>query len=296
MNLRSFQAFVEVVRQGGFSAAAKTINATQSTVSKAVRQLEDELGLVLLDREISPSRLTTAGEIVFRRAVAMLAEKDDMLAELGELRGLKRGLLKLGLPPIGSSVLFAPVFAAYTKLYHDIDIQLVEHGSRRLEELLLAGDVELAASLLPVEDSFEWQDVRCEPVVALLPTNHALAHGDGVSLQDIASLPFILFESGFALNHIILDACRSHGFSPNVAVRSSQIDFIVELVAAGMGIGFLPKMIAEQRHHPGVRIHGIKGADVNWHLALIWRKGAFLSHAARAWLELSKAGTGTASS
>ncbi|MCO7725386.1 LysR family transcriptional regulator [Brucella intermedia] len=295
MNLRSFQAFVEVVRQGGFSAAAKTINATQSTVSKAVRQLEDELGLTLLDREISPSRLTAAGEIVFRRALAMLAEKDDMLAELDELRGFKRGLLKLGLPPIGSSVLFAPVFAAYTKLYQ-IDIQLVEHGSKRLEELLLAGDVELAASLLPVADSFEWQDVRCEPVVALLPASHAVAQGDGVSLQDIAGLPFILFESGFALNHIILDACRSHGFSPNVAVRSSQIDFIVELVAAGMGIGFLPKMIAEQRQHPGVRIHKIKGADVSWHLALIWRKGAFLSHAARAWLELSKAGTGTASS
>ncbi|WP_266036221.1 helix-turn-helix domain-containing protein, partial [Brucella intermedia] len=68
MNLRSFQAFVEVVRQGGFSAAAKAINATQSTVSKAVRQLEDELGLILLDREVSPSRLTAAGEIVFRRA------------------------------------------------------------------------------------------------------------------------------------------------------------------------------------------------------------------------------------
>lgn len=296
MNLRSFQAFVEVVRQGGFSAAAKTVNATQSTVSKAVRQLEDELGLTLLDREISPSRLTAAGEIVFRRALAMLAEKDDMLAELDELRGFKRGLLKLGLPPIGSSVLFAPVFAAYTKLYPQIDIQLVEHGSKRLEELLLAGDVELAASLLPVADSFEWQDVRCEPVVALLPASHAVAQGHGVSLQDIAGLPFILFESGFALNHIILDACRSHGFSPNVAVRSSQIDFIVELVAAGMGIGFLPKMIAEQRQHPGVRIHKIKGADVSWHLALIWRKGAFLSHAARAWLELSKAGTSTASS
>ncbi|OWU59394.1 transcriptional regulator, partial [Staphylococcus aureus] len=111
-----------------------------------------------------------------------------------------------------------------------------------------------------------------------------------------ASLPFILFESGFALNHIILDACRSHGFSPNVAVRSSQVDFIVELVAAGMGIGFLPKMIGEQRHHPGWRSHKIKGADVGGHLALIWRKGAFLSHAARAWLELSKARTGAASS
>ncbi|WP_375730570.1 LysR substrate-binding domain-containing protein, partial [Brucella ceti] len=257
-----------------------------STGSKAVKQLEEELQLVLLDRAVSPPRLTAAGEIVYRRARAMLTEKDDMLAELGELRGLKRGLLRLGLPPIGSSVLFAPVFAAYTSLYPDIDIQLVEHGSKRLEELLLAGDVELAASLLPVEESFAWQDVRCEPVVALLPASHPVSDDDGVTLREIANLPFILFESGFALNHIILSACQRHGFSPNVAVRSSQIDFIVELVAAGMGIGFLPQMIAKQRHHPGVCIHRVKDADVNWHMAFVWRKGAFLSHAARAWLAL----------
>ncbi len=288
MNLRGFQTFVEVVRQGGFSAAARTINATQSTVSKTVRQLEEELGLTLLDREATPPRLTSAGEIVYRRALAMLTEKDDMLTELGELRGLKRGLLRLGLPPIGSSVLFAPVFAAFTKLYPDIDIQLVEHGSKRLEELLLAGDVELAASLLPVEESFEWQDVRCEPVVALLPANHSFIDDGGIPLSDIASLPFILFESGFALNHIILDACHQRGLFPHVAVRSSQIDFIVELVAAGMGIGFLPQMIAEQRKNPCIRIHRIRDAEVNWDLALIWRKGAFLSHAARAWLELCK--------
>lgn len=289
MNLRSFQAFAEVVRQGGFSAAARAIHATQSTVSKAVKQLEEELGLALLDRDTTPPRLTVAGEIVYRRALTMLTEKDDMLGELDELRGLKRGLLRLGLPPIGSSVLFAPLFAAFTKLYPDIDIQLVEHGSKRLEELLLAGDVELAASLLPVDESFEWQDVRCEPVVALLPASHEGARRDGVTLKDIASQPFILFESGFALNHIILDACHQHGFNPHVAVRSSQIDFIVELVAAGMGIGFLPQMIAEQRQHPGVSIQQITDAEVNWHMALIWRKGAFLSHAAKAWIALASA-------
>lgn len=286
MNLRSFQAFIEVVRQSGFSAAARTINATQSTVSKAVKQLEDEMGLALLDRHVSPAHLTAAGEIVYRRALAMLAEKDDMLAELDELRGLKRGLLKLGLPPIGSSVLFAPIFADFTSQHPDIDIQLVEHGSKRLEELLLAGDVELAASLLPVASDFEWQDVRREPVVALLPANHPLASQQGVTLNDLANLPFILFESGFALNHIILDTCRKNGFVPNVAVRSSQIDFIVELVAAAMGIGFLPLMIAKQRHHDGVRIQHITDTDLSWHMALIWRKGAFLSHAAREWLAL----------
>src|SRR5271166_3237677 len=111
--LRALRVFVEVVRQGGFSQAAKAVFATQSTVSKAVKQLEDELGLSLLDRIGRHSMLTAAGEIVYRRAMAMLAERDDLLAELSELRGLKRGVLRIGLPPIGSDVLFAPMFAIY---------------------------------------------------------------------------------------------------------------------------------------------------------------------------------------
>ena len=75
----------EVVRQGGFSQAAKVVFATQSTVSKSVKQLEDELGVPLLDRAGHRSTLTDAGEIVYRRALKILAERDDLLAELDEL-------------------------------------------------------------------------------------------------------------------------------------------------------------------------------------------------------------------
>src|SRR5271165_3740191 len=97
--IRTLRAFVEVVRQGGFSQAAKTVFATQSTVSKAVKQLESEIGVRLLDRVGHASKLTAAGEIVYHRAIRMLAERDDLLMELDELRGLKRGALRLGLPP-----------------------------------------------------------------------------------------------------------------------------------------------------------------------------------------------------
>jgi DNA-binding transcriptional LysR family regulator len=144
---------VEVTRQGGFSQAARTVFATQSAVSKAVRQLEEDLGFVLLDRDVHPPRLTPAGEIVHRRALTLLAEQDDLLAELNALRGLQRGELRLGLPPIGSSQLFAPVFAAFRARYPGIDIRLVEHGSKRLEEVLRAGEIDLAGLLAPVPPS-----------------------------------------------------------------------------------------------------------------------------------------------
>ena len=231
MELRTLRAFVEVVRQGGFTQAAKKVFATQSTVSKAIKHLEDEIGVPLLDRIGHRSKLTAAGEIVYQRALRMLAERNDLMTELDELRGLKRGTLRLGLPPVGSSTLFAPLFAAYHKRHPGVEIRLVEHGGERLEELLLSGEIELAASLLPVSDTMEWQAVRLEPLTVLLSTNDELSRRRSVGLLAVKHLPFILFETGFALNRIILDACHRHGFEPNIVARSSQIDFIVELAA-----------------------------------------------------------------
>ncbi|HUO54538.1 MAG TPA: LysR family transcriptional regulator, partial [Rhodoblastus sp.] len=121
MEFRNLRAFVEVVRQSGFTAAARTLAATQSTVSKSVRQLEEEVGAPLLDRLGQGPRLTEAGEIVYRRALRLLGERDDLVAELDALKGLKRGVLRLGLPVLGSGVMFAPLFAQYRQLYPDIE-------------------------------------------------------------------------------------------------------------------------------------------------------------------------------
>ena len=286
MELRTLRAFVEVVRQGGFTQAGKKVFATQSTISKAIKQLEDEIGVPLLDRVGHRSRPTAAGEIVYQRAIRMLTERDDLIAELDELRGLKRGTLKLGLPPVGSSTLFAPLFAVYRNRYPGVEIRLVEHGSDRLEELVGSGEIELAGSLLPVSEDFQWQEVRREPLTVLVSANHELARRRTLNLPALRNLPFILFESGFVLNRIILDACGRHGFEPAIVGRSSQIDFIVELAAAGLGIAFLPRMIAEQRKHPSVKRIPLSEPGTDWHMAMIWRRGGFLSHAAKAWPEL----------
>jgi len=127
-----------------------------------------------------------------------------------------------------------------------------------------------------------------QPLTALLSTNDDLSRRRSVGLPSLKHLPFILFETGFALNRIILDACHRHGFEPNIVARSSQIDFIVELVAAGLGIAFLPRMIAQQRTHPSVRHILLAEPETEWHMAMIWRRDGYLSHAARAWLALAQ--------
>jgi DNA-binding transcriptional LysR family regulator len=286
MDLQTLRTFVEVVRQGGFSRAAKAVFLTQSTVSKAVKQLEIELGVTLLDRKGHRTTLTADGDVVYRRALKILEEREDLITELNELRGLKLGTLRLGLAPVSSSDLFAPLFATYRSRYPGVDIRLVEHGGQRLKEILRSGEIEVAASLLPVSDEFEWQSVAKEPLMVLLPAEHAFAGKKSIDLVSLQHLPFILFERGFGLHRIILEACRRRGFEPTVVATSSQIDFIVSLVAAGLGIAFLPRMVAEQRRHPSVRLVRLAEPQTEWNAAMIWRRDAYLSHAAKAWLAI----------
>lgn len=288
MNLRTLRVFVEVVRQGGFSQAAEVVSLTQSSVSKAVRTLEDELGTPLLNRIGHKSELTAAGEIAFRRALVLLAERNDLIAEINDLRDLKGGTLRIGLPPVGCGVLFAQMFATYRSRYPRVNIELIEHGSKKLRECLEAGEVDLAALLIPIDETFAYQQVRNEPLVAVLPGAHSLSRRKRINFSDLADSPFILFEEGFALNALIMAACDRRGIVPRVTARSGQIDFIADLVAAGLGVAFLPRMLAQKHKHAGIALVPLDEPDTDWNIALAWRAGAHLPPAAIAWLELAK--------
>ncbi|WP_460150510.1 LysR family transcriptional regulator [Pseudomonas sp. H2_A10] len=288
MNLRTLRAFVEVVRQGGFSQAAEVVSLTQSSVSKAVKTLEDELGTPLLSRLGHKNELTAAGEIAYSRALVMLAEHNDLVAQINDLRGLKRGVLRIDLPPVGCGVVFATMFATYRSRYPDIDIELTEYGSKKLRECLDAGEVDLAALLLPIDEGFDYQPVRNEPLMAVLPIGHPLAARASIDFTDLADSPFILFEAGFALNAKILKACERKGVMPKITARSGQIDFIVDLVSAGLGVAFLPRMLAHKHQHAGIALIPLDEPHTDWHIALAWRASAHLPPAARAWLELAR--------
>jgi DNA-binding transcriptional LysR family regulator len=246
MELRNLRALVEVVRRTTFSGAAKELLATQSAVSKAVKQLEDELGMLLLERKGRNSRLTDAGEIVYKHAASILAETKDLVTELSELRGLNRGKPRFGLPSMGG-ILFAKSFALFRKQYPNIEVQLFEHGGYRLEELLLTGHIELAASLLPFNPEFESQPIARQPLKLLIFATHVPATKKTVGMRMLSNIPFILFERRLVLNARISDACERQGFAPKIAARSSQVDFIVELVAANVGVTILPDIRFHQK-------------------------------------------------
>ncbi|MGE8393595.1 LysR family transcriptional regulator [Pseudomonas sp. BIGb0427] len=287
MEFKQLRSFLEVVHRGGFTQAAQTLHISQSAVSKQVAQLEQDLGVPLLERQGSQLHLTAAGKIVLERGEAMLRLRQELLSELDDLSQLARGELRLGLPLLGSDALFARLFAEYRRRYPNISVQLFEGGSRSVEQAVLSGELELGGSLTPSDPAFAYQPFCNEPLDALLPTEHPLAAAGQVSLAQLADTPFLLYQRSFVLNDRLLGACQQLGFTPREGGRSGQADFLAALVAAGQGVVLLPSVVARGLERPGVvRLALSAPTDLRWDIAFIWRQGAYLSRAAQAWLQL----------
>lgn len=286
MDFKLLRAFTEVVQRGSFSHAARALASTQSTVSKAVKQLEEEVGTLLLDRTAHRNVATPAGEAVYRRGIKLLADRADLMAELDEIRGLKRGTLRLGVPSVGNTKLFAPVVCLYRQRHPGIELRLIEHGSNQLENHLRAGDIDIAGILETQSPDFEWEIIRRKQIVAFLSADHPLSSHASLKLADLCATPFILFDPGFRLHSMILNASRTSGFEPVVAMTSSQIDFMMELVSSNVGVAFLPADIISDAHMDGVVPIWLDEPELTWAMGHAWRRGGYLSDATVAWMNL----------
>ncbi|RQR69835.1 MULTISPECIES: LysR substrate-binding domain-containing protein [unclassified Burkholderia] len=288
MDLKALRYFTEIVRHGSFARASEAIPLSQPALSKSINTLEEELGERLLERGRRGVnvRLTAAGEVVLRRAQAMLDERDTLLSDLQALRGLRRGTLRIGVAPVGSAEVFANLIALYHERFPCIDLALREQGSEDLEEAVRSGEIEVAVTLLPVRPDLASLFVVRAAIVLAVPRNHPLAARKRVRLDELRDAPFVMLEPGFLLNRRIRDACAANGFTPREVAHSAHPNFALALVAAGAGIMCIPKLVADRHVNDGVTLIALTARELDWRLAFVWRKDAVLSVAAQEWLKL----------
>jgi len=285
--LRQLAGFVELVRQGSFTRAAEALHLTQSALSKQIAQLEERLGRSLLERGAGLLRLTDAGEVVLRRAEAMQQLGRELLAELDDLDRLVTGELRLGLPLFGADAVFTALIIEFLSRYPGVRVHLEEGGSKSIEQALHTGALELGAALTPSNPELDYLPFCNEPLDVLMPAGHPRAGAGSVALLELADTPFLLYEQSFTLNDRLQHACRQAGFTPREGGRSGQADFLATLVVAGQGVVLLPRVVARGLERPGLVRLTLREPQMTWDVAFIWRRGAYLSRAARAWLALA---------
>jgi DNA-binding transcriptional LysR family regulator len=287
MDVHALRYFVEVARQQNFTRASEVLHVTQPAISKMVRALEEELGTPLLLRERRRVRLTDAGRIVLERAQLVLDAMTGIEEEVGELATLRRGRLRIGMPPIVGVAFFPPILAEFHNAHPAIVLELREEGSHHIEALVMNRELDVGAVVLPTDEkTFGTMPFVHDDLQAVLHPAHPLARRKTLALRELRSTPFVLYRPEFALHGHIMDACRRAGFKPQVASESSHWDFIVALVAADIGVALLPHTICRQLDPAQVRSVPLSDPVIPWDVALIWHRDRHLPPATRAWIEL----------
>jgi len=149
MDVRALRYFVETVRHASFTQAAKALFVTQSTVSKMIRQLEEEAGTPLLIRDGHTARPTDTGRVMYQRGLQVLETMRQLSEEMRQTAELGRGALEVGIPPM-INLLFTPVVKRFRELHPGIHLTLREGTGQAVENLVASGELEVGATILPV--------------------------------------------------------------------------------------------------------------------------------------------------
>ncbi|WP_174614445.1 LysR family transcriptional regulator [Virgibacillus ihumii] len=289
MDIRQIQYFAEVARQLNFTRAASILHISQPSLSKTMKNLEDELGVTLFYRGIKRLELTDAGQAFLVNAKNVLDAFENLTTELNDVIDLKRGEIKIGIPPIIGAVFFSKLISRYKEAYPSINILLTEVGTNKIKTGVSEGELDIGLICnLPVQkENFETIQLLKDPLMLIVHKDNPLARNKTIEFSDIENEPFILYRNDFSLHDKIIQACDKQGFYPNVVCESSQKDFMVEMVEAKLGIALLPSKIYERINNEQIIAIPFNKPVVNLELGMIWKKNKYQPFAVRQFIEMS---------
>lgn len=288
IDIRALRYFVETVQLGSFTQAAAAVFVTQSTISKMVKQLEDEVGHPLLIRDGRQIQLTDMGRVVYERGLQALSVIQQLQLEVADVAQLSRGQLCVGMPPMGN-LFFPSAVRAFQQRYPKLELRLAEHGGQLLEQKVISGELEVGATVLLPGSSPEGLASRViarHAIWAVGPREATWHRRRTVRLGALKNEPLILLDEGFALTRRVLTAFREAGTEPHVVARSGHWDFLAAMAAAGLGTTFLPEPFLAHLDAGNLALARVTEPALDWVLSHIWSADRYMSHAARAWLAI----------
>ena len=288
MDFEQLRTFLEVSRLRSFSRAAEKLMVTQPAISAQIRTLETEVGARLFDRDGGKVTFTAAGRVFEPFAEHCLQCHNHIMVTVGELHRTPRGEISVSANEATSLYVLPAVFAQYKQQYSRVGLSIVRADRLRTIEAVLNREVDFGVVSLPVKDSRLIVDtLHRDDVVLVAPSNHPLAQRESVKVADILTQPLLLPKQG-RQRELIEDLFRANDVSPRVAMEVESSELLKRLIAAGLGIGFLPRSnVLDDTKTGTLRILRLDGVRLNRELALIYRKDKTLTRAAHVFLEIA---------
>lgn len=279
IELRQFRQFIAVAEELSFRRAADRLNMAQPPLTVTIKQIEEEIGTLLIERTNRIARLTPAGRVFLEECKRTVIQAEHALVAARRAGAGVTGSLRVTFVASAAREILPAILRAFRELYPDVELTLTESMTAQQIEKLQAEDADVGFVIPPLRDAdgLNIHVLAKNQMVAALPEDHPLAQFQSISLADLASEPWIIFPArqGPGLHERVLSACAQAGFIPRVGQEAPQMDTIASLIAGGMGVGLVTRIIATA-NRPGVVFRDLTGlgTPVEYALAIAYGRSS----------------------
>jgi LysR family cyn operon transcriptional activator len=287
LELRHLRYFLAVAETAHFTKAAQKLHVTQPTLSHQIRRLEEQVDQPLFDRSGWRVRLTPAGETLLPYAERVLRELADAQGALGELRGLRRGQLRVGLVQTVNACVIPEIVARYNVAHPGVHVTCAELAVEDIELGLEAGRLDFGVSFLPAtRATLEGEKLFTEELVAVTAADRPLARRKTLRIRDLATEPLALLAPRYCTRQLIDRAFATARVQPVVKVEMNSIESLLATVRQTSLTSILPTL-ALCRQENGLQAVRLIGPTPRRSVGLLWRRGSHRPAAAEVFAALT---------
>jgi DNA-binding transcriptional LysR family regulator len=285
MDLGQLEVLVAIAQEKGFSRAADRLHRTQPAVSQAIRRLEEELGKRVFDRSSKDGTLTDSGRVLFAYAQQMLNLRRDARAAIQDLADLRRGKVVIAANEY-TVVHLLPLVSAFRLRHPNLWVEVKRSLASEIPTELLRRDAEIGLiTYRPAQPGLEAMPVARDDLALLVPPGHRLARRARVSIQELGTEPFLAHNVRSPYRERVVQTFERYRTPLNIEIELPSLDAIKRLVERGLGVALMPRRVAQAEIARGDLVAlTVREMRFRRVVHVVYRGGADLSHAARAFL------------
>lgn len=277
VTIKQLQCLLAIEQTEHFRRAAERCGVTQPSLSAQLANLEEALGLRLVERSRSGVAMTPEGREVIVRARRIVDEIQGIVDfSAGARQGL-HGTIRLGSKPTLGPYLLPRVVSTLHREYPDLKLYIRESEPRHLEQELLGGIHDVVLTQLPASSSDIVEErLFQEPLYLAVASDHDLAKSDDISIKSLKGIEVLSLNPAFHLHDQVHMICEQYGARLVRDYEGTSLDAIRQMTGMGMGATFLPALYVKSEIGAGseVVVRKLKGRNVARPIGLLWRKSA----------------------
>ncbi|OOF47411.1 DNA-binding transcriptional regulator OxyR [Rodentibacter trehalosifermentans] len=276
MNIRDLEYLVALSEHKHFRRAADSCNVSQPTLSGQIRKLEDELGIILLERTSRKVLFTQSGMLLVEQARTVLREV-KLLKEMASNQGKEMtGPLHIGLIPTVGPYLLPYIVPTLKEAFPDLEIFLYEAQTQQLLEQLETGRLDCAIlARVPQTEAFIEVPIFEEKMLLAVSEEHPWAKEKNISMNSLTGQEMLMLDDGHCLRNQTLDYCFTAGAKENSHFQATSLETLRNMVAANAGMTFMPELaVRNEGARQGVKYIPCHSPEPARSIALVYRPGS----------------------